>query len=200
MNKALFIEQINQVIWIECLKMKFKKKNAEVLIADEDPVKIGKDLIESLKEKAILNRRKRIRVCSHHSIEDKIHEMLIVHTKGAYIRPHKHMNKSESFHAIEGNADIILMDDTGKINEVISIGEYQSGNCFYYRLAAPLFHTLKIKSDFFVFHEITNGPFNRKYTIFADWAPEENDMENSSNYAPFLFEEINFFKHKNCHI
>ena len=32
--------------------------------------------------------------------------MFIYHSKGAYIRPHKHLNKEESFHLISG--------DTGK--------------------------------------------------------------------------------------
>lgn len=36
--------------------------------------------------------------------------MLIVMAKGSYIRPHKHKNKSESFHIIEGLLDVIVFD------------------------------------------------------------------------------------------
>lgn len=32
---------------------------------------------------------------------------------------------------------------------------------------------LLIRSELFVFHEITEGPFFRESTVFPDWAPAE---------------------------
>ena len=69
--------------------------------------------------KALGNTRERVRLCTHQSVEDAVHEMLIVHIKGTYIRPHKHPNKSESFHIIEGNLDVVVFDDAGDLLEVI---------------------------------------------------------------------------------
>jgi cupin fold WbuC family metalloprotein len=99
--------------------------------------------------------------------------MLIVHGRDCYVRPHKHLAKSEAFHVIQGVVDIVLLDEAGKVVEVIKMGDYASGRKFYYRLADPLYHTLLIRSDWLIFHEITNGPFKREDTIFAPWAPEE---------------------------
>ena len=102
--------------------------------------------------------------------------MLIVLTKDDYIRPHKYLYKTESFHVIEGSAVVIFFDEEGGIQEVIHVGDTSSGKQFYFRNDDARFHTQIITSDFLVFHEVTNGPFNRDDTIFAPWAPEENDI------------------------
>ena len=93
--------------------MKATKFNEEVLFTADDVVKVDANDIEELKQKARLNPRRRIRICAHKNLEDNIHEMLIVHEKSCYVRPHKHINKTESFHIIDGSADIILFDEDG---------------------------------------------------------------------------------------
>lgn len=45
---------------------------------------------------------------------------------------------------------------------------------FYYRMSQPFFHTLLIKSDILVVHEITNGPFVKDETLFGTFAPNED--------------------------
>jgi hypothetical protein len=62
------------------------------------------------------------------------------------------------------------------VREVVPIGEPHSGRTFYYRLAAPWYHTLLVSSEFLVFHEVTNGPFRREETVLAPWAPAEGDL------------------------
>ena len=91
--------------------MKTTKFNEEVLFAADAIVQIDASDIEELKQKAKKNPRKRIRICVHKDKKDKIHEMLIVHEKSCYVRPHKHINKVESFHIIEGEVDILLFDE-----------------------------------------------------------------------------------------
>ena len=117
----------------------FIEFNKEVYYAVGDVIKIGKEEIEWLKEKSLNNERKRCRICAHKDTDEKVHEMFIVHTKGTYVRPHKHINKSESHHIIEGSADVIIFDDAGKIKEVIEIGDYLSGRKFFYRIKTPIY-------------------------------------------------------------
>jgi len=157
--------------------------NEEVLFVEEPIVKIGAEDIARLVQTAGLNRRKRIRVCVHRDITDTLHEMIIVHTKNMYVRPHKHLNKSESFHIIEGEADIIVYDDDGRITQVVPMGPYGSERVFYYRLSDPVFHTVSIRSDHVVFHESTHGPFNPQKTVWAPWAPDETE---ESGVAAFM--------------
>ncbi|OGX27140.1 MAG: cupin [Omnitrophica WOR_2 bacterium RIFCSPHIGHO2_01_FULL_48_9] len=155
--------------------MQTKKFNEEVLYTNEEITNVSRQDIAALKKMAMANPRQRIRLCSHRSVEDAIHEMLIIHAKEAYVRPHKHLHKSESFHLIEGSVDVLLFDENGQLRQVIEMGDYASGKQFYFRINDPVYHTLIINSDFIVFHEATQGPFVRTDTIFAPWAPEEKD-------------------------
>jgi cupin fold WbuC family metalloprotein len=154
-----------------------RAESAEVLYAAEPIVTVDAATIEALKRGAAVNPRGRIRLCAHRSVADSVHEMLIVHTRDTYVRPHKHLDKCESFHVIEGDVDVVLFDEAGGITDVIAMGSLQSGRRFYYRIADPLYHTLLIRSDVLVFHETTPGPFRREQTVFAPWAPEDGDAQ-----------------------
>jgi len=112
--------------------------------------------------------------------------MLIVHERGAYVRPHKHPGKTESTFIIEGTVDVVVFYDDGSIERVMRMGDYASGRTFYNRMASPVFHTLIIRSDVLVFHEVTNGPFNRSDTVFAPWAPDECDANAVNTYSADL--------------
>src|SRR5438552_15050670 len=104
--------------------MRLKAVNEEVLYADEPIVKVDESDIELLKKKAGGNHRKRIRLCAHHDIQDKLHEMIIVLGNDTYIRPHRHIDKVESFHIIQGLVDVVIFDQEGSILEVVQMGDY----------------------------------------------------------------------------
>ena len=154
----------------------------EIFYPDENIVIANSKAIDFLKKKSAMNKRKRARLCTHQDTNDLVQEMLIVHTKGNYVRPHKHLNKSESLHVLEGSGDMIFFDENGKVTRVVEMGDYLSGKIFYYRIAEPIFHTLIVNSPVIVFHEATKGPFDRSDTIWADWSPEENDSEKVREY------------------
>ena len=44
------------------------------------------------------------------------------------------------------------------------------------------YHTLIVLSEFFVFMETTNGPFEESANFFAPWAPSENEHEVIAKY------------------
>ena len=66
--------------------------------------------------------------------------MMIILSKGTYIRPHKHVNKVESLHVIAGSADVIFFDNNGKILKRISLSNKKDKSNFYYRLSSSVFH------------------------------------------------------------
>src|SRR5215472_17118978 len=124
--------------------MRTRIESAEVLYAADDVVTVDAATIAQLKREGERNPRRRIRLCAHRSVDDPVHEMLIVHTNDTYVRPHKHLSKSESFHVIEGAVDVVIFDDLGRLTDVIEMAAFQSGRPFFYRIADPLFHTLLI--------------------------------------------------------
>jgi len=170
-----------------------RQENEEVLYGEEPIIKVTSEDIHWLKNKAGQNERKRIRLCAHRNIEDSVHEMLIVHARDTYIRPHKHLGKSESFHVVEGMADVILFHDDGNINHVLRMGKYETGLIFYYRISDPVYHTLLIRSDVLVFHETTTGPFNRADINFAPWTPEEVNREGCAAFMAQLTSQSDAF-------
>ena len=169
---------------------KYNLESTEVLYSRGDSTTADLRDIEQLKRLSTQNQRKRIRLCAHLHQTDLLHEMLIVHEKSAYVRPHKHPGKSESIHIIEGLVDLILFDDDGQLERVISMSDYASGNIFYHRMAIPIYHAMIIRSEVLVFHETTNGPFKRGDAIFAPWAPEDTDVNSVGDFMADLEKRV----------
>ena len=162
--------------------MNLRRINDEVFIAQDPIVRFGDEELAFLKRQAQVSPRRRARICAHKSNDDALHEMVIVIAAASYIHPHRHVGKSESFHIVEGEVDVAVFDDNGGIAEVVRLGAPGSGRCFYYRLSESAFHTLLIRTDFLVVHEVTNGPFDRDRTILAPFAPPEERAEEARAY------------------
>lgn len=173
--------------------MQIKKINEAIYYPDESFVNIQKKDIDILKTAVQSTQFKRNRLCTHSDVEDVLHEMFIVLSKNNYIRPAKHVGKDESLHVIEGSADAIYFDESGKITKVITLGNYASGDLFYYRISEPVYHTLLIKTDFFVFHESTSGPLRKADTVPAPWAPDEKDIVASREFVEKLVKSVKNF-------
>jgi cupin fold WbuC family metalloprotein len=166
--------------------MRMIQKSPEVFLANGPVSEIGMAEIELLREAVAKSPKRRARINAHPGSDDLLHEMLIALAGDSYIRPHKHPGKSESFHIIEGAVDIVILDEAGDIQRVVELSAKGGPGSFYYRLSAPLYHTLIIKSDLLIIHEITNGPFKAEGTVFADFAPPDTDMVAASAYMAAL--------------
>ena len=172
-----------------------KEESAEVYYANSSVVKVDSKTIQWLKDKALHNKNKKSRLCVHKSsADDAVHEMLIVHARDVYVPPHKHINKTESFHIIEGSVDIVIFSESGHVTEVIPLGKDSPEVNFYYRISDPLYHTLLITSDIVVFHETTKGPFKKEDTIYAPWAPNGLNPEANRKYIQDLKESVRRFR------
>lgn len=158
-------------------------QSSEVCLSNQDIISMRYSNIDELKKIADQNFRRRVRFCSHSSASEPVHEMVIVHPQYAYVRPHKHLGKSESMLVMEGEVDYIIFDDTGNLKNLVSMGDYRSGKPFYQSIRTDLYHTLIIHSPWLVFLETTKGPFLREDTIFAPWSPDDSD---SSSIKAFL--------------
>ena len=131
---------------------------------------LDNNAFEFLKGKAEIHESKKARICLHQNDSDKVNEMIICTYKGAYVRPHMHMEKSESYHVIEGTFSLILFDNSGKITKVI---DAIKNNII--KVPCALWHTMIVTSKYCIMHEVTNGPFDADNTIFADWSPCESE-------------------------
>jgi cupin fold WbuC family metalloprotein len=173
--------------------VRFKPLNSEVYVAADPIVRIGGQDIAWLKQRLTESPRGRVRICAHPHPGDPLHEMVIALDHRTYIRPHRHRNKSESFHIIEGAVDVVILDDQGQVAEVVALREPGTGGAFFYRLHAPLYHTLQIRSACLVVHETINGPFAPDETGFAPWSPPESEIAAVESYRAALTRAVAAF-------
>jgi cupin fold WbuC family metalloprotein len=149
-----------------------KQISDEVFQVQQDRLNLSQDDIIKLVQLAEGVDRQRVRFCGHQSRLDRTHEMFIVHPKGAYVRPHKHVGKSESILILEGRAKYFVFDEDGRTDRIVDMGNLASGKTFYQKIGENTFHTFLIHSEWLVFLEITSGPFFEEDTIFAPWSPD----------------------------
>lgn len=163
-------------------ELNLRRVNDEVFIALDRIVTVGSDAVTFVKAQALANDRKRARICAHRTSVDPLHEMLIAITPDSYIRPHRHRDKSESFHIVEGAVDVIVFDEAGGVSKIVALGAPNSERDFFYRLEPGVFHTLVIRTPILVVHEVTNGPFSPDQTEFATWAPADDQVSEAKDY------------------
>lgn len=155
-------------------------------MSTEDIVRASRPDLAELRRSASSAPLKRSRLCAHRDLTDPLHEMLIVLSHDSYVRPHRHSGKTESFHVIEGSADLVVFDEDGGITDVLQLGDYASGRVFYYRLNVAVFHTVRVRSELLIVHETTNGPFDPADTCLAPWAPGDGEPAGCARYTSEL--------------
>jgi cupin fold WbuC family metalloprotein len=170
--------------------MALVQQSPEVFLAEGPIATIGAEDIEVLRQAVRNTPKRRVRINAHPGSDDELHEMIIAIEPGSYIRPHKHPGKSEAFHIIEGQVDIVVFSEAGEVERIVSLAAKGGRHPFYYRMSTPHFHTLIIRSDLLVVHEITNGPFLPTGTIYAAFAPEEGDTASAAVFQANLVKRV----------
>lgn len=148
----------------------------------EDIFELKESMLLTLKESARISSLKRARICLHRSEEEVVQEMILCVYRDSYVRPHRHNGKSESFHLIEGDLSVLLFDDQGNIFRRVELGASGGNKNLLYRLSVNAWHTILPRTDFVIFHEVTNGPFVRSETEYAKWSPHESEIDEVERY------------------
>src|SRR5690349_17424629 len=89
---------------------KFQPVAEGVFVALEPIMTVGPGEIAFVKAQARHAQRRRARLCLHRSSYDRLHDMVIALDMTTYLRPHRHEDKSETFHVIEGEASVVVFD------------------------------------------------------------------------------------------
>lgn len=134
----------------------------------------GSDLLQ-VKRNAYGSETRRARLCAHSTLEEPVHDMLIAFCHDTYVRPHRHASKVESFHVIQGKIEVFCFEDDGTIKSRIILGDYTSGNPFFFRSEIHDWHSLVVLGEYALIHETTSGPFNPNESEFAPWSPDPED-------------------------
>ena len=145
-------------------------------LKDADCKVLTKEKLLLLSDSAKKNFSNKFRICTHEP-KDKIHEMFIYHEKDYFVRPHMHLNKTETLFILKGSIDYIIFDKKGNIKNLFQLSDKGSKKFVYLRIKPNTFHSMIIKSKYVIFYEITSGPFYKKDTVFAKWYKDKFQKE-----------------------
>ena len=171
--------------------LKVKKQSREVLYCKNNFITLNKNNLKKLLFLAKKNKKKIIRLCTHNSRKDKVHQMFIVHPKNYFVVPHMHI-QGESMSILKGIVDVVIFNKKGKISKIIEMGEPSSNKVFYYKLPKKIIHTFIIKSNVLVFYEVTEGPFKKQNMAYPKWAP--NNKQEVKKFQKQIKSEVLKFK------
>jgi cupin fold WbuC family metalloprotein len=132
------------------------------------------NLLDELAVKAAASPRARSHLNLHASASDPVQRFFVVVDRQSYVRPHRHVSKSELVLVVRGQFDLITFDDRGIVSARYLIGEDAQG--FGFELPRATWHTLVSRVDGSAFMEIKEGPYDPvSISEFATWAPAEGD-------------------------
>ena len=142
-----------------------------VLQAASDVYVLDAGTIQYLKILARESPLKRSRILLHESQDSAIQEMVLCVHRDSYVRPHKHpKGKSESYHLIEGEMRVNIFTEDGDLRERIEL----SSKSPMYRIQGNIYHQPLPVTEWAVYHEVYQGPFNKERDVlYAPWSKAE---------------------------
>lgn len=150
----------------------------------KDPsVGVTKKLINAMLDWSKWHNNCDLRVCLHQSRNDRFHEMIILHHRGIYRRPHKE-TRQESCHVLCGKMTLFLFSADGRVSQRTIL---DNKHTFVYRIGREQWHTSVPLTPTVIFHEAKSGPFVGNETTFAPWAPA--DQKQGSVYSKKLLDQ-----------
>lgn len=152
----------------------------EVYMAQGPIVEIDRADVDALVDGARRSGKRKSRLLLHPHSADSLHEMLIVHCRDEYIRPHRPLKTSKSYHVVRGTMTIVLFEVDGTFRQAIALGDHKRGGAFMARIMGPWFHTLVPTTETVAFIETVPGPWLR--TDYAPWAPPADGSAAARSY------------------
>jgi cupin fold WbuC family metalloprotein len=133
---------------------------------------ISNALLDDMTAKAAASPRRRTHHNLHGSSNELVQRFVVVAQSDTYIRPHRHLTKSELCTVLRGRFEVVVFDADGTITERSVMGEGTPNLAF--ELPSQTWHTLLALTDGAAFLEIKEGPYDPSVAAeFARWAPEE---------------------------
>ncbi|WP_116812956.1 WbuC family cupin fold metalloprotein [Steroidobacter cummioxidans] len=133
---------------------------------------ISNALLDEITAKAAASPRRRAHHNLHSSPSDLVQRFVVVAQSDTYIRPHRHLTKSELCTVVRGQFEVVVFDTDGTITHRSVVGEGTPNLAF--ELPQATWHTLLALTDGAAFVEVKEGPYDPATAAeFAGWAPEE---------------------------
>lgn len=161
-----------------------------VLFNTEATLVAGRDLIETVKQRARTSPRHSGLACLHRDNAEPVLEILIGATPGGTRPPHVHAGRSETHLVLEGEMIALFFDDRGALVRRVDMGPPGGTKPFCLRIASGEWHMMVFRSPVVVCYEVMSGPHVKQNSLtWAPWAPAPDDEAGLSAYAERLLSE-----------
>jgi len=158
-------------------KSNYRMERPNVFYVEQAQHVCGPDDIDFLKDAAFSSPDRRSRLCLHSDRTAVHQQMLIAVHKTSYIRPHYHVGKDETYHFVEGTGLIVTFAESGTPKDFFKVGPAEDQRAFSFRVAQETTHSFHIESDWLIFWEVTQGPFDMDKTHYPSWSPNADDLD-----------------------
>ncbi|MGH7058300.1 MAG: WbuC family cupin fold metalloprotein, partial [Acetobacteraceae bacterium] len=129
-----------------------------------------------------------VRLCLHASPDAPFHSMLIHERKGTFYPPHRHAEKGENWHIVEGRMAVFIFDRGGRVTDARRLGRMDG---LIYQLDPGIYHTVIALSDTVIYHETKPGPFlGAADSLVPVWSPDPSDLEAVRFYVAGLLAHL----------
>lgn len=157
--------ELNKAVGI-LVQLGFKVIRDNVFFTTKKQVTSNNTLISALKVIAEQHPTSRARVCFHNNLSAQVQEMLIVFSENIELVPLKQEKTTTlTYVVISGEAELLQFNQHGEIVAKKFMGR-TAGKSVVEKISSNIIRTIKVTSDFFVFYEITEGPFTDDDTLF----------------------------------
>ena len=164
--------------------MNIDERNDEVgFLQNSFAPNIMKKDVSELKSRFKKSPRQRYRLCTHDDEENLLHEMIVVYDSSTYVRPNKHLGKSESLLLLEGEIDFYFFNDDGYPIKRIKMDANGVNGNQYLKVPPNTWHGMLMKGQKeCVIKETISGPYDNITLLWADWSPANLSATETIEY------------------
>ena len=159
----------------------FRPLSELVYVPDREGTTLSSSVLEELRNQASQTSDKKARILLHGNPDNELHEMVITHSKGAYIRPHINESSAKSFLVFDGEMVVCYFDKHGTVIDRFLLQGLGNEGDFFLRFEQSIFHTIVVVSETVTFLETIRGPHCK--TRYADFAPPPSDDLSGQYFA-----------------
>ena len=120
-------------------------------------MKLDKELLDSITQKAKENPRLRMNHNLHDSLDSKVQRLFNALEPGTVLPIHRHQNTDETYILIRGKIEVIFHDDDKNVIDRFIMCQ-EEGN-FGVHIPKGTWHTIEIMESGSVIFEVKEGPY-----------------------------------------
>ena len=120
-------------------------------------MKLDKDLLDSITQKAKESPRLRMNHNLHDSLDSKVQRLFNALEPGTLLPIHRHQNTDETYILIRGKIEVLFYDDDKNITDRFII--CQEEGTFGVHIPQGTWHTIEVLESGSVIFEVKEGPY-----------------------------------------